>query len=188
MEKIVEEDMLFHDVAVFGDDKEHAYRVDCYDGWGLGVALKDENSSDVPAEIIVRYPKMEEVLEGDLADYVLAYRGLGKDKSMINYGDIMAACGRIDIHKIDIDITAHISEEPCVENSMELYSRTFNRWDAFAKTHKPFLAFLTETFPMLAWEEDDGDDNYGSEFSQYVAYTEGYGSNNYVLAVLQSLD
>ena len=182
---IIEDEVLFQDVAVFGDDKEHSYRLECYDGWALGIALADDNSGDVPAEIIVRYPALKDVLGNEtLTRKTLEYRGLGSDPSVIHYGDIMMAFGEIDNSELHLSITAHIVSEPCKENIMNLYSRDYSkRWVIFNKIKDPFLGFLKEAFPMLDWVYDDGCDEYGSNYIQYVAYTGD--DNNYVLATIE---
>lgn len=191
MKRIFEDEVLFKDAAVFGDDKEHAYQLDCYDGWAIGVALRnDDDDAEVPAEIIVRYPRLRAVLDSEtMTRHTLEYRGLGNDPSVIHYGDIMMAFGKIDAREMIVSVTAHISDEPCMENSMELFGRTFkHRYDVFSKIADPFLGYLEATFPMLNWVFDDGDDNYGSDYVQYAAYTEGDKSNNYVLAVFLTVD
>lgn len=190
MKRIFEDKVLFKDAAVFGDDKEHAYQLDCYDGWAIGVALRNDDDTEVPAEIIVRYPRLRAVLDSEtMTRHTLEYRGLGNDPSVIHYGDIMMAFGKIENKKLSICVTAHISEQPCMENSMVLYStEATNRWQIFNKTVNPFLGYLEEAFPLLEWTYDDGDDEYGTEYAQYAAYTEGNESNNYILATFEIFD
>lgn len=182
-----EENILFVDEKVFGDNEEHEYNLTCYDGWAIGVPLAT-NEVDVPAEIIVRYPKLDNVLEKeDLASYVRKYRGLPSDEK-IHCGDVMISLGKIDVRKVYVGITAHI---PSDDNHldfriMDLYSKTSERWCALCKTPQPFLGFLKETFPLLDWVADDGDDNYGTDYVQYVSYPEGVEKGCYVLATLEA--
>ena len=87
--------------------------------------------------------------------------------------------------KIYVTITAHVSIEPCNEETMVLYDSGHedrNFLDGGVKL--PFLNFLKRNFPLFAWDYDDGDDNYETAYSQYVAYTEGENTGNYVLATL----
>ena len=88
--------------------------------------------------------------------------------------------------KISVFITAHISSEPCNEDSMVIYSHDFSNRDFLNNgTRWPFLYWLRANFPLLNWEFDDGYETYSTGYCQYAAYTEIENIGNYVLATLE---
>jgi hypothetical protein len=92
---ILEEEILFQDVEIFGNDYEHSYNVTCYDGYAIGDLIDEED--DAPKHIRLEYPKIKEVIrDEDKSNYVLRYRGLWDlGIESINYGDIMISLGDI---------------------------------------------------------------------------------------------
>ena len=93
LEPYVAEEALFFNEDVFGDEKEHAYDVVCYDGYAIATA----KGEGVPVKLEVTYPLLEDVLSNEeQSEYVLNYRGLFDLKPRdIHYGDIMFALGKI---------------------------------------------------------------------------------------------
>ena len=92
---VLETDILLHDKDVFGDEKEHAFDVECYDGYGIAKAIED---NEKVREVRLTYPKMSIVLKDkDLCHEILEYRGLWDlTPSDITFGDIMMALGEIE--------------------------------------------------------------------------------------------
>ena len=93
MEKIIEEDILFSDKNIFGDNEEHSYDVECYDGYGVATA----NEEGIPKKLKVTYPTLSVVLKDEgLCRDILKYRGLHDlDSNDIHYGDVMMCFGEI---------------------------------------------------------------------------------------------
>lgn len=97
MEMIKETDIYFFDKEIFGDELEHVYNVDCYDGHAVAT-LANDSDEKAPKTLYVKYPKMANVktmpsLEKKVADY----RGIEVDD--IHYGDIMMACGKLSLEE-----------------------------------------------------------------------------------------
>lgn len=102
-----EDFVVEEDVAVYcsSTDTEEFYRMDCYDGFAIGVLTGTEDGTPVdnrnPTRIVMIYPEREDLLKNKgLTEQVLRYRGLEKDfgPEEINYGDIMMALGEISDH------------------------------------------------------------------------------------------
>lgn len=89
------EEVSFRDYEFFKDSQGHIYDVECFDGYGIGTNIDDED--DAPRTIKVIYPTLEEVLSNEKdTEYVLRYRGLyDLTPANINYDDIMMAYGKI---------------------------------------------------------------------------------------------
>lgn len=94
--KYTEEGAMFCAPSFFGDDYEHCYDVDCYDGWAIGTRC-NLMDADAPTAVLLTYPTLAEVLATDeLSAYVLRYRGLyDLTPEDIHYGDIMMAFGAL---------------------------------------------------------------------------------------------
>ena len=95
------EEVYFNDKKIFGDNEEHYYDVECYDGYAIATKRNDYDDDKAPAKLKVTYPKREEVIKNKkLAAEVLDYRGLddltAKD---ITFGDIMIYLGKLEIIK-----------------------------------------------------------------------------------------
>ena len=95
MDSILSKETLFQDFCFFNDENEHTYDVECFDGYGIGTLVDEEDNA--PKTIKVDYPTLKEVLANEeMSAYVLRYRGLydlsAKD---IRYDDIMLAYGEI---------------------------------------------------------------------------------------------
>lgn len=90
---IEETDVLFSSKEVFGDHKEHCYNVRCYNGYAIGFSA----DGSTPQEVVLRYPKLENILTDENSiNHVLEYRGLHDlSASDIHYGDIMITYGEI---------------------------------------------------------------------------------------------
>ena len=99
MEKSILEEVYFNDKKIFGDDEEHYYDVECFDGYAIATKSKVCDNDNAPAKLKVTYPKREEVVKNKkLAAEVLDYRGLddltAKD---ITFGDIMIYLGKLEV-------------------------------------------------------------------------------------------
>lgn len=81
--------VMFCDEAIFGDDEEHKYDVDCADG----AAVAHANNEKDPQTLLLTYPKMAEVVK-NMVDDIRDYRGLPYNEK-IHYGDVMMYCGKI---------------------------------------------------------------------------------------------
>ena len=95
MEKFVlEEGMLLTDVAVFGDNDEHEYKVKCFDGHAIAERAEESNA---PHTLRLTYPTLAEVkADEDLAEEVLDYRGLyDLTAEDITFGDVCMYLGEI---------------------------------------------------------------------------------------------
>lgn len=94
--KIIEPEVLLTDEKVFGDNEEHEYVVECYDGYAIG-RLSDEEDTTAPKEVFLEYPKRKDVIKNiDLAEDILEFRGLyDLDIKDIHFGDIMMYMGDI---------------------------------------------------------------------------------------------
>lgn len=93
---VIEEDILLCDKGIFGDDMEHSYNIECFDGHAIAT-LSDDPSENVPAMLTLTYPLRKDIIADDSkAQEVLTYRGLydltPKD---ITFGDIMVKYGTI---------------------------------------------------------------------------------------------
>lgn len=94
---VVENDVLFNDSTIMGDNLEHPYNLKCYDGYAIGVAVDCEENKNVPKKIRILYPLRGDIVyDENKSQKVLKYRGLydlsAKD---INYGDIAICYGKI---------------------------------------------------------------------------------------------
>ena len=94
MRFVIEEDVLVVDKDVFGDMKEHAYNMKCYNGYALGTAIEEDEKVRT---IKMTYPLRKEIMSSDeKCNEVLVYRGLyDLTKKDITYGDIMMRYGTI---------------------------------------------------------------------------------------------
>lgn len=95
MTMVYEPEVTIFDEELFGDDSEHYYSMECYDGYAIGKTTDDDG---MPPVIKMTYPKRDEVLADEkLSKYVLQYRGLcDLAPEDIHYGDIMMALGEIE--------------------------------------------------------------------------------------------
>lgn len=85
---ILEEGILLSKKTIFGDNAEHEYDIQCYDGLAAVIGRPD---------LYLVYPTKEEVLNDELmAQQVLRYRGLTDLKPKdITFGDIMICLGKL---------------------------------------------------------------------------------------------
>ena len=94
----VKEEMLFTDKKVFGDNYEHEYLVTCDDGIAIGIPTEselEENSTKVPKQITLVYPKLEELSNTQKRE-CLNYRGKEDvATSRCNYADVCMTYGKI---------------------------------------------------------------------------------------------
>lgn len=92
---IYEDEITIFDEKLFGDDNEHYYSMECYDGYAIGKTTEGDGIRPV---IKMTYPKLDEVLADEkLSKYVLQYRGLyDLTPEDIHYGDVMMALGEIE--------------------------------------------------------------------------------------------
>jgi hypothetical protein len=92
---IQRDNVEFSDEEVFGDKDVHEFNCDCYDGVAF---CYERNTSKVLPDLIVEYPKREDVMQDKmLCDCILKYCGLyDLGYEDINYGDIMLALGKIN--------------------------------------------------------------------------------------------
>lgn len=90
----IEEEVIFTDVRVFKDNKEHYFHCKCYDGIAECTNLDE---TEKVKNIVVTYPTRKEIVSSDRkSDAVLQYRGLyDLAKKDITYGDIMMKYGVI---------------------------------------------------------------------------------------------
>lgn len=94
-----EEEILFTDKKVFGDDLEHPFDCKCYDGYAECVAVDCEENDNLPNDVItVTYPLRDTIVTHQRKAYqVLEYRGLfDLDVDDITFGDIMVCFGKIE--------------------------------------------------------------------------------------------
>lgn len=94
MNSILEHSILLCDPEIFGDNEEHAFDIECHDGYAVGTSVdKGEKITSVK----MTYPTRQAVLsDQELADRVLRYRGLyDLTADDIHYGDIMMCLGVI---------------------------------------------------------------------------------------------
>lgn len=93
---ILEEEILFTNKKIFGDELEHAYNVKCFDGYAIGTVV-DSEETNIPKTIRLLYPLRSDILSNEnKAKYVLQYRGLHDlSPKDITYGDIMVCYGTI---------------------------------------------------------------------------------------------
>lgn len=93
---IIEEDILLCDKEIFGDDMEHSYNIECFDGHAIAT-LNEDPSDNIPEELSLTYPlKKDVVADNSKAQEVLTYRGLYDLSSKdITFGDIMMKYGTI---------------------------------------------------------------------------------------------
>lgn len=93
---VLETDVYFHNPKFFGDDVEHYYNVECYDGHATGKRCSCDNTA--PSEVKLTYPKRSEILKDERkVKAILDYRGL-TDLSAedITFGDIMLLYGKLE--------------------------------------------------------------------------------------------
>ena len=93
---ILEEEILFTNKKIFGDEFEHAYDCKCFDGYAIGT-VADSEETNIPKTIRILYPLRSDILSNEnKAEYVLQYRGLHDlSPKDITYGDIMVCYGTI---------------------------------------------------------------------------------------------
>lgn len=90
--------------------------------------------------------------------------------------------------RFEICITAHTQEEMVLISDHKFYADNVGSI-CFNNTDKPFLGWLKTYYPLIDWTFDDGVDNNGTTYIQYVAYTEGKENmDNYILADLMEID
>lgn len=101
VEYIPREGVYFVEVELFGDKEEHEFDCKCYDGVAF---CYEVNSENVLPDLIVEYPKRENVMKDEeLCEYILRYCGLyDLGYEDINYGDIMLALGNINKTKREL--------------------------------------------------------------------------------------
>ena len=95
-ESIRSEFVCFTNEKLFGDDMEHFYNVECFDGYGI--ATNSDKDDNAPTKLKVTYPKREEIInDKERATKVLNYNGL-YDLSIkdINFADIMLCYGKLE--------------------------------------------------------------------------------------------
>lgn len=122
---ISENEVIFNDMNVFGDNEEHYYNVKCYDGYAIGVSTYNNNNE--PKYIKVTYPKLSAILDDrDRTSYILRYRGLydlfARD---IHFGDVMMSFGVISPIEVGNQCKWN---DPCIddyEDVEEAKERTF---------------------------------------------------------------
>lgn len=93
------EEVYFWDRDIFGDEKEHYYNVECFDGHAVATKSEAYDDDKAPAKLRVTYPKREEVIKNkEMTEEVLDYRGLdGLTADDITYSDIMIYYGKLEI-------------------------------------------------------------------------------------------
>jgi hypothetical protein len=91
-----EDEIELVDEKFFGDNEEHLYNIQCFDGHATAYKA-DEDDEIAPNVVKMVYPTLAEVLaDKEKAEEVLDYRGLWDLKpSDIHYGDIMMCYGKI---------------------------------------------------------------------------------------------
>lgn len=101
VEFIPRDGVEFVDEEVFGDNKVHIFDCWCYDGIAYCFL---PNSVNVLPDLIVKYPKREDVIKDEeLCAYILRYCGLyDLGYEDINYGDIMLSLGNINKTKREL--------------------------------------------------------------------------------------
>ena len=99
MESVLEQEVYFSDESIFGDEGEHYYNVECFDGYGIATKCEGYDDDNAPAKLRVTYPKREEVVnDEEMAAEVLDYRGLDDITAEgITFGDIMMYYGELEV-------------------------------------------------------------------------------------------
>lgn len=88
--------------------------------------------------------------------------------------------------KFIFNISAHVSSNNGNENIMDVFVMETNVNNTLLiNDDKPVLQMAKAVMPLTDWDIDDGDDNNGTTYCQYVAYTDG---NNYLLASWNEID
>lgn len=93
-ECVTETDICYTDERIFGDDDEHWYDVDCYDGYAIA---HKQNGESGPDTLRITYPTRSEIIRDKRKAYaVLSCRGLDDlSPRDITFGDIMLCYGDI---------------------------------------------------------------------------------------------
>lgn len=93
----IEDEMLFTNKKVFGDNDEHEYKVKCYDGYATAEPTEDEmfENPKAPKMLELTYPKLDELSDKKKIE-VLEYRGLYDEPvENCNYADVCMRYGKI---------------------------------------------------------------------------------------------
>lgn len=98
MDKETITDVYFSDTEMFGDDKEHYYDVECFDGHAIATRSEYYEDHKAPYKLKVTYPKREDVLiDHYKVKEVLEYRGLyDLTADDITFSDIMLRYGKLE--------------------------------------------------------------------------------------------
>ena len=98
----IEENMLFTDKKIFGDNEEHEFDVFCYDGRAIAIPaicelLDNVGNEKYPRLLEVLYPKKEELTDEQKIE-CLHYRGIyDQPASMCHAGDICMSLGKLHV-------------------------------------------------------------------------------------------
>lgn len=88
--------------------------------------------------------------------------------------------------KFIFNISAHVSSNNGNENIMDVFVMETNVNNTLLiNDDKPVLQMAKAVMPLTDWDIDDGDDNNGTTYCQYVAYTDG---SSYMLASWNEID
>lgn len=88
--------------------------------------------------------------------------------------------------KFIFNISAHVSSNNGNENIMDVFVMETNVNNTLLTGDKhPVLQMAKSVMPLTEWLLDDGDDNKGTTYCQYVAYTDG---ESYLLASWNEID
>lgn len=87
--------------------------------------------------------------------------------------------------KLFISVTAHVNctDGENMENMMTIYEQ-----DLVRPLGMEFGKWLDTMFPAIDWQIDDGEDTIGTDYVQYVSYTDKHDKDSYVLAVYENED
>lgn len=94
---MVKDEMLLTDKKVFGDNKEHEYNVECFDGLAFARPTDGEleNNPNAPKLLELSYPKLD-TLTDKQKEKCLEYRGLYYESvESCNYADVCMKYGMI---------------------------------------------------------------------------------------------
>lgn len=170
MKKIVEKLVCFTNKEVFGDNNEHCYEVECYDGYAIAHLADAEDKA--PKELRLTYPIMEHIKDNDdLCNEILRYRGLyDKEKDDIHYGDIMIYCGILErIFSCGNTIISRDDYE-CLPSPMDTSSLSDDDMQKLAEAIE---------YEMSRWKEwlDNGDISQDKYDQQWWVIMEELGYN-----------
>lgn len=94
---MVKDEMLLVDKKVFGDNEEHEYDVECFDGLAFARPTDGEleNNPNAPKLLELSYPKLD-TLTDKQKEKCLEYRGLYNEPiNNCNYADVCMKYGMI---------------------------------------------------------------------------------------------